>query len=291
MAPWLDKRGAFAPFKTIVFTALFVPGAWLAYEYLVRALGPRPITEIVHESGLWAIRLLFITLAVTPLRQAWRWPELIAVRRMTGLAALAYASLHLVAYTADQAFDLGKAASEIVVRTYLTIGAAALVALVPLGVTSTQGMMRRLGGKRWRRLHQASYAIALLAVVHFFWQSKLDITEPVIMAGLYLWLMSWRLWHPPVAGRGVALATWLAAAALVSALLTSLGEAAYYHLRVGAKLERMLDANLSLDAGIRPGWVVFAICLAAAGVAVLRHALKRTAIGATRSLGRGRAFL
>ena len=271
MAPWQDNRGRFAPLKALVFAALFVPAAWLLYAFLARALGPRPITELIHETGDWAIRLLFLALAVTPLRQMLGWPGLITVRRMLGVGALAYAALHLAMYVTDVAFDLGKAVSEIWLRTYLTIGFITLLGLIPLGLTSTNAMMRRLGGKRWRRLHQTGYVLAILATVHFFWQSKLDITEPVIMAGLFLWMMAYRL-LPVRMSRGAILA-WMAGFAIVCAVLTALGEALYYHLRVNAKIGRVLDASLSFDAGWRPGWVVLAICGGILAVAALRWAI------------------
>lgn len=269
MVPWQDNRGRFAPFKSLAFAALFIPAAWLLYAYSAHALGPRPFTEIIHESGDWAIRLLFAALAITPLRQILGWPDLITLRRMAGVAALAYAGLHLAIYVADVSFDLGKAASEIWLRSYLTIGFVALLALVPLGVTSTNAMMRRLGGRRWRRLHQTSYAIAILAIVHFFWQSKLDIREPVIMAGLFLWLMTFRL-LPKSARRGPAMLSAMAGLALLAAGLTALIEALYYNLRVGAKFTRVLEANLGFDNGASAATVVLALSLGVVVIGALR---------------------
>lgn len=277
MAPWQDNRGRFAPLKALVFAALFVPAAWLAYGFLTRTLGPRPLTEIIHVSGDWAIRLLFATLAITPLRQILGWPGLIALRRMAGVAALAYAGLHLATYIADVSFDLGKAASEIWLRTYLTIGFVALLALIPLGITSTNAMMRRLGGKRWRRLHQAGYAIAILAIVHFFWQSKLDIREPVIMAGLYLWLMAFRLLPKP-AQRGPAMLATMAGLAALAAALAALIEALYYNLRVGAKLARVLEANLGFDNGASAAAIVLAVTLGTVAAGALRMGVASLAL-------------
>lgn len=270
-APWQDNRGRFAPLKALAFAGLFAPAGWLLYAFLTRALGPRPITEILHEAGDWAIRLLFLALAITPLRLLLGWPGLVAFRRMLGVAALAYVCLHLSIYVVDVAFDLGKAVSEIWLRSYLTIGFIALLCLIPLGVTSTNGMLRRLGGKRWRRLHQTAYVIAILAIVHFFWQSKLDITEPVIMAGLYLWMMAFRL-LPKRAQRGGAALAWMAGIAVLVAVLTAFGEALYYNLRVGAKMERVLGAHLSFDYNLAPGWIVLAITGGVLAVAAARMA-------------------
>src|ERR1041385_5402944 len=104
MSPFTDYAGRVSPLKTAVFAALFVPGVWTAADYLQGNLGPRPMTEVIHALGLWAIRLLFVALAVTPLRQVFAWPQLILVRRMVGVAAFAYAAIHLVGYAADQMF-------------------------------------------------------------------------------------------------------------------------------------------------------------------------------------------
>lgn len=269
MTPWTDRNGALAPLKAGVFAALFVPGLWLIAEFFAGALGPRPLTVLNHESGLWTIRLLFLSLAITPLRRLLRWPNLIGVRRMIGVGALAYALLHLAAYVADQSFDLGKAASEIVLRLYLAVGFVALLALVPLGITSTDGLVRRLGGKRWRRLHKVAYAIALLGMVHFFWQAKLEASEALVMGGLLLWLYAYRALNA-LAGRAIPplpLAGVLAAGATA---LTALGEAAYFALRFGVKFQRIVDANLAFGIGWRPAWIVLLVCLGLVVLTALR---------------------
>lgn len=271
MAPWNDNRGRFAPLKALAFAALFAPAAWLLAGFLARTLGPRPLTEMIQTSGDWAIRLLFVTLAITPLRAILGWSGLVSLRRMAGVAALAYAGLHLCTYVADVSFDLAKAAGEIWLRSYLTIGFAALLALIPLGITSTNGMMRRLGGKRWRRLHRASYVVAILAIVHFFWQSKLGVREPVIMAGLFLWLMAFRL-LPKAAQRGGVVLAVTAGLAAGAAALTAVIEALYYSLRVGAPITRVLDANLGFDNGASAAWTVLAIALVIVALGALRAA-------------------
>ena len=186
MWPWLDRGGRFSPLKSIVFALLFAPGLWLAWRLAAGQLGPRPINEIILHTGLWTIRLLLISLAVTPLRQLLRWPQLVTVRRMIGVAAFAYGAAHLTAFATDKAFDLGVIATEIVTRFYLTIGALALAGLAALAATSTDRMVRRLGGRNWRRLHRLVYAIGILGAVHFFLQSKLDVAEPIVMAGLVI---------------------------------------------------------------------------------------------------------
>ncbi len=274
MTPWTDRAGTVSPLKASVFAACFVPGLWLAGAFLAGALGPRPLTELIHHTGLWTIRLVVLTLAVTPLRQMWRWPGLVHVRRMIGVAALAYALLHLVAYAADQSFVVVRIASEIVLRLYLTVGFAALLLLVPLGITSTDGMLRRLGGKVWRRLHRLTYAIALLGIVHFFWQAKLEAAEAVVIGGLLVFLFGYRALLPLFARPPVPL-LWTVLLAAAAVALTALGEAAYYHLRFGAPFARVLDATFVFDAGWRPAWAVGAIMAGAVAIATVRAWIAR----------------
>src|SRR4030095_1145108 len=132
-----------------------------------------------------------MSLSTPPRLRLLLWPRLMQVRRMVGVAAFAYAAVHLALYVADEAFDLRKVAVEIVLRIYLAIGFVSLLVLTAMAVTSTDGMVRRLGGGgRWRRLHQLVYGAALLSVVHFFMQTKFNVSEPWVMAGLFAWLMA-----------------------------------------------------------------------------------------------------
>lgn len=253
--PWYDYGGHFSPFKTAVFVALFIPGIWTAVSFQLDRLGARPLTEAIHQFGDWTIRLIFISLTITPARIVLQWPRLLEVRRMIGVAAFAYVAIHFSLYIADEAFDLLTVASEIVLRIYLLIGFTALLGLAVLATTSTDGWQRRLGARRWQKLHRIIYGIGLLAVIHFFLQSKLDEWEPTVMAGIYAWLMgcraiTWRYGRgrlPPLAMLGMSLA---------AAILTAVGEAFYLWLAMGAPFTLVLMANFSLDTGVRPGWVV-----------------------------------
>src|SRR2546430_10515151 len=193
MYPWQDYSGRLSPLKLAVFVALFLPALWTAFAFGMGWLQPRPFTEAIHQVGLWMLRFLFIALAITPLRKIVQWPRLILVRRMIGVAAFAYGLAHITLYVADLKFDVAKAASEIALRIYLTIGFAALLGLAALAATSTDAMVRRLGGRAWSRLHQSIYAIAVLAAIHYFLQRKLEIYEPTVTAGLLFWLLSYRL--------------------------------------------------------------------------------------------------
>ncbi|WP_036255210.1 sulfite oxidase heme-binding subunit YedZ [Methylocapsa acidiphila] len=251
--PWTDRAGRFSPLKFVVFLAVLAPAAWIVVEARHGWLGSRPVTEAIHQSGLWAIRLLAATLAVTPLRRASRWSKLISVRRILGVSALAYAALHLGLYGLDQHFDLVQIGSEIARRIYLTIGFAAFCGLCALGATSTDGMIARLGGTAWGRLQQLVYPIAIVATVHFFIQSKLDVSEPIIMGGLFALLFGFR-----IADRrfGDLSLFGLIGLAFVSALATAVGEAFWYAVSIRAPLAIVLAANFDFSYAVRPCWFV-----------------------------------
>jgi sulfoxide reductase heme-binding subunit YedZ len=253
MLPWNDRAGNLSALKLIVFLGVLAPGLWIALQAATGTLGSKPITSAIHQSGDWAVRFLLLSLLVTPLRFLADWPKLILVRRMIGVAVLAYASFHLVFYVVEQAWNLQKVASEIILRFYLTIGFIGFLGLIALGVTSTDAMIRRLGGTAWNRLHRLVYPIAFLAIWHFFLQTKLDVSEPVLMLGFFLWLMGFRLMRR----LGFAVKPLqLAALALISALATALLEALWYATMTGVMASRILYANLDVGFGIRPAlWV------------------------------------
>lgn len=175
--------------------ALLARRMWLVQSGTdLDALGADPVAGIEHFLGLWALRFLLATLAVTPLRQLSGLAALLRFRRMLGLYAFAYASLHLAAYLVlDLRGYWALVFGEIVKRPYLTAGFAAWLLLVPLAATSTSGWMRRLG-RRWGRLHRLVYAVAVLAVLHFWWVVKADVREPLAYAAVLSLLLGWRLW-------------------------------------------------------------------------------------------------
>jgi sulfoxide reductase heme-binding subunit YedZ len=184
-------------------------------------------------------------------------------------------------YVADEAFDLRKVVVEIALRIYLTIGFVALLILTAMAITSTDGMIRRLGGRRWRRLHRLVYIAALLGVVHFFMQTKFNVNEPWVMAGLFAWLMACRAPTPRRLRQGWRADLWPALLALLAGLGTAIGEAVYYGIKVGAPLARVLEANLRFEP-VRPAWIVLAICL---GIVVAGIA-RRQVPSAARQLAR-----
>lgn len=268
--PWLDRGGQVSPFKASVFALLLLPGLYVAWQLATHGYA-RPYILANHDLGDWAIRLLFVALAVTPLRQSLGLPKLILVRRMIGVAAFCYALAHFLFYVLDKSLQLGVVAREIVLRYYLTIGFTGLLILLALAVTSTDGMLRRMGGKRWAALHRLVYGAGALAVVHFFIQSKADVTEPFIMGGMFLWLMLWRwLVRYGLMQRGFSSVIVLILLAATSAAASAGAEALYYHLKIGVDLTRVLATNWMAGIGLRPAWVVGAAGLAVALGAALR---------------------
>lgn len=167
--------------KPVMFVACLLPFAWLLFRTFTGRLSAEPIEDITFTTGDWALRFLLITLAVTPLRRLTGWNALIRLRRMLGLFAFFYVCLHFLTFLVlDQFFDWQAIVEDIVKRRYILVGFSAFVLLIPLAITSTDGMMRRLGGRRWQRLHRLVYIAAIGGVLHFLWLVKSDITEPMI---------------------------------------------------------------------------------------------------------------
>lgn len=263
-----ERNGRLSFEKTASFIGVFLPLAWLGWRVAVWDFGARPVSEAIHFTGLWAIRFLLLSLAVTPVRRLFHWPKLVLARRTIGLAALGYACLHLVLYAADQGWDLGRVASEIVLRFYLTIGALALLMLMVLGATSFNAAIRAMGGKRWNALHATVYPIAIVAMAHFFIQSRLDVTEPVMMTGLLALLLGYRLafWRLRVLGPlGFALLS------LAAGGFTALVEVAWYGLATGINPWLVAAANLDPAGGLSPAWWVTGTGLVVAAAAQARH--------------------
>src|SRR5262245_1722302 len=193
-AVWRDRRGRLSWLRIVTLATFLVPVALaISAAFTEDGYGARPINDLVHRAGYWALMFLLASLAVTPLARIARFGALMDVRRMIGVGAFAYAVAHILLYALDQAFDLGKVASGIVLRVYLKLGFTALVRLTALAATSTDGMVKELGPRRWQRLHQLVYAIALLALIHFFQQTKADIWLPTFVAGLLTWMMGYRI--------------------------------------------------------------------------------------------------
>ena len=259
---WRDRRGRLSALRIVALALLLFPLAKALIDYDAIAHGARPINDLIHRAGFWALIFLGVSLAITPFRRIARYGNLIDVRRMIGVGSFCYIAAHLVLYVADQKYDFAKVASELTHRLYLVIGGLAWLGLAVLAATSTDGMVRRIGGLRWRRLHQTIYVIALLALIHYFQQTKADVTVPTFAAGLLTWVLAYRLvgwWRD----KNELSTTQLLGLAVTVSLLTFASEAIGIGITFGVSPLRVLDSVFDFDAGIRPGWQVLAAGLAA----------------------------
>ena len=185
----------FSQLKAALFIASLYPLlrlSWLTYS---DQLGTNPIELITRSLGTWTLVFLLITLTITPLRKLSGWTWLIKLRRLAGLFAFFYATLHFITYIwLDQFFDLSAMYKDVIKRPFITIGFAAFVMLIPLALTSTNAMMKKMGGKNWQLLHRLVYAIALFGVLHYWWLVKKDLTQPIIYSSVLAILLGYRLW-------------------------------------------------------------------------------------------------
>jgi sulfoxide reductase heme-binding subunit YedZ len=172
--------------KALLWMACLAPGAYLFYLFRTEGLGTNPIETITHETGDWTLRLLLVTLSISPLRKITGWASLIKVRRLLGLFAFFYGTLHLFTYLwLDQFFDWGEIVKDIGKRPFIFAGMAAFVLMAPLAATSSAWAIRKMGGKNWQRLHRLIYLSGVAGVVHYWWLVKSDISEPLQYA---IWL-------------------------------------------------------------------------------------------------------
>jgi methionine sulfoxide reductase heme-binding subunit len=247
--------------KALACAIAVAPGLWLAGLAFDGDLGVRAVHEAIRVSGDWALRLFWLTLLVSPARRILSAPRLIVARRILGLGAFGLTVLHIGLYALDQQFDWTRIGLEIALRFYLTVGAVATIGLAALAATSSDRAITRLGGGRWNRLHGWIYVIAALSVVHFLLRSRTNAFEPMLMIGLLAWLVGYRLIQRSV---GDVAVPHLFALAAATAVLTALGEAAWYAAETGIDPWRILVANFNLDYGLRPAGCVLLAGLAAA---------------------------
>jgi len=184
--------------KPVVFLACLLPLVFLllrAFEVAGYGLGANPIEELLHELGRWGLKFLLLGLTITPLRRWTGWNWLLRFRRMLGLFAFFYVVLHFLTYAIlDQGLDIAAIIEDVIKRPYITLGMTGLLMLIPLAVTSTKGMMRRLG-RRWQKLHRLVYVIAIAGVWHFYWQVKLDTLDATVYALVLAILLATRVYH------------------------------------------------------------------------------------------------
>ena len=175
--------------KPVVFILCLLPLVMLLWNGFTHGLGANPVEKITHRTGDWSLRFLLITLSVTPLRKMFGWNRLLRLRRMLGLFAFFYVCLHFATYLVfDHFFDIHEIIKDIIKRPYITVGFTGFVLLIPLAVTSTNNMRKRLG-KRWQQLHQLVYVIAVCGILHYLWLVKADILKPMIHAAILLALL------------------------------------------------------------------------------------------------------
>ncbi|MBX9757727.1 MAG: sulfoxide reductase heme-binding subunit YedZ [Beijerinckiaceae bacterium] len=256
--PWLpftDRAGRVSLFKLAVFIACCAPALWMAYRWGAGLLSPKPVTDILRETGDWALRFLVVSLAVSPLRHSTRWNRVYTVRRMLGLTALFYTLAHLVFWFGHENFRWLHILYEAFFRTYLVIGVIATAIMVILGVTSNDSSVRRLGAAGWNRLHWWVYPAALASLVHYFMLVRLDATQAALMAGLCTLFAGFRFLRKVKGDFGFLD---LLALALLSAVATAGIEIGYYAFATGAQASRLVAAHWDFTYQVRPAWWVLA---------------------------------
>jgi len=259
--------------RLVTLIGLCLPALELAWRWYNGDLEPRPVTVATHATGDWAVIFLMLSLAMTPARALFDWMPLVQIRRRIGVAAALYAGAHFMIYVLDQKWNLVVVATEIVKRFYLTIGFVTLLMLVALAVTSTDGWQKRLR-RNWKRLHWLIYPAAFIAIVHFFIQSKVKIGEPAFTAGLFAWLMLWRVLPSRLQRSYLGLAL----LAVASTLAAVVFEAAWYGLVNGRDPTVVLLANLDPELAFRPAQKV----LIASLLVIIAVALRRLTLAANK---------
>ena len=267
MTPFTDRQGRFSPLKTATLALALLPALVISYWFLTHQLGPLPVKAALRLVGDWTIRLLVITLALTPLQRLLNWPKITLIRRMLGVTTFAYALTHFTLYIVNSKFDLGFVVSEIIARIYLTIGFVALIGLSFMAGTSFDSAIRKLG-KKWKILHRLVYGIAVLGLLHYFIQSKIDVSPAVLMTGFYLLLMIHRIFISKRVGLTPAV---LAISAGLACLITALTEFAWYALTTGVDPWRIAKANLMFSFGLRPAVIVLLVGLIPCGLVIFRN--------------------
>jgi sulfoxide reductase heme-binding subunit YedZ len=276
---WLGADGRISWLRLVTLACLLAPVGIAAYDYATVGFGARPLNDVIHRTGYWALIFLLTALAVTPLRRIARFNQLVDVRRMIGVGTFFYIAAHFLLFVADQMFDFRKVASEIALRLYLTIGFVALLGLAALAATSTDGMVRRLGTRRWQLLHQAIYVIAALGLIHYFQQTKADVSVPTFVAGMFGWLIGYRLLVKWRGSREEPSAWMLLALSIVVAALTFLCEAIgiglVFNVSPWMVLRLALEIHLDMLDAIRPGWLVLGAGLCVVVVDLIRARFAR----------------
>jgi methionine sulfoxide reductase heme-binding subunit len=249
-----------------------VPAIWIAYQVDTEQFGPVPLGGMTYWSGLWATALLLLALAITPAIAILGWRQLIIVRRMIGVTALAYAVAHIIIYFALRFWNFASIAHEMATRVSLMIATVATIGLIALGATSLDAAVARMGAKGWKRLHNTIYAIAALALVHYLLSPDI-YPEQFLSSGMFFWLIGWRLLDRRDLGTDVRA---LAVLAVISCLFTLFFEAGWVWAIHGYGPMGTFRNDFSLDLGIPPAWEILALGLLIAAAAFTRQTLRST---------------
>ena len=245
--PWQDAN-KWSWLKASTFVLLFAPAVWLIDQIITEQFGPVPLGGMTYWSGLWATALLIFALAITPAARISGWNRLIIVRRMIGVAALAYALAHLVIYFALRFWNFASIAHEMMTRISLILATAATIGLIALGATSLDAAVRRMGARGWQRLHNAVYATAALALIHYLLSPDI-YPEQYLLSGMFFWLMGWRLLNHRGWGTNAAVLVLLAVAA---SLFTAVLEAVWIWAYQDYQPSEISDVYFTFVLGIPP---------------------------------------
>ena len=267
MTPLTDRQGKFSPLKATTLAMALLPAAVIAYWFFTHQLGPLPVKEALRHVGDWTIRLLVITLTLTPLQRLLNYPKIALIRRMLGVTTFAYALTHFLLYIVNSKYDLAFVASEIILRFYLTIGFVALTGLSLLAGTSFDSAVRKLG-KKWKMLHRLVYGVAVLGLLHYFIQTKIDVSPAVLMTGFFILLMVYRVFIM----KRVSLMPAVLAIKCCCGLRTY-GNHRIYLVRpgYGRRPWRIAQANLMFSFGLRPAVIVLLAGLIPCGFVMWRN--------------------
>jgi methionine sulfoxide reductase heme-binding subunit len=273
--PWQDGKRGFSWLKASAFALMFVPAIWLVHQVWTEQFGPVPLGGMTYWSGLWATALLLLALAITPAIAILGWRQLILVRRMIGVTALAYAVAHIIIYFALRFWNFASIAHEMATRVSLMIATVATIGMIALGATSLDAAVVRMGAKGWKRLHNTIYVIAALALVHYLLSPDI-YPEQFLLSGMFFWLIGWRVLNRRGLGTDVMA---LAMLAVASCIFTLFFEASWIWAIHGYGPAGTLRNDFSLDLGIPPAWELLALGLLIAGAAFARQSLRLRATG------------
>jgi sulfoxide reductase heme-binding subunit YedZ len=254
---------------------MFLPAIWLIYQVETEQFGPVPLGGMTYWSGLWAMVLLLLALAIAPAVTIFRWTRLVVVRRMIGVTALAYTIAHIIIYFALKLWNFPHIAYEMVTRVSLIVATIATIGLIALGATSWDAAVRRMGPTRWQRLHNTVYVITALAVIHYLLSPDI-YPDQFLITGLFFWLIIWRLLNRRGRGTNAIMLVMLAVGTSIFTIVMEVGWVWAYH---GYEPSMTFSNNFNLDLGLAPAWKLLAFGVLIAFASTARQALRPKTVG------------